>query len=595
MKKILFILSFVLYSFTHAQTHEWAEPFVPITINQFNFVQIKALAIDSKNNSFVVGIYNSDFTINNDTIPLKSNYFNGVNNCVAKFNSSGNFKWVKTQYLYTINSSNTSSPPAYFSNINIISDNKILVHGFFYRGGFSNESNVSAVLKLSDTDSIINSSSSSLNAVGFYVIYDSTGNIVKYNKVFEGNISSSIWNGQLAIDEQKNIYVLVKGTSGTVYSDKVNTNLNFSTFNAVLIKFTADFDSIAWYKTIATHTGTNYYITSRIRIGLNDNNIYLASLIRMESSGTITIDSIEYAQYLPNNFTKGLLTILSPSGNFIHNGFINADLSQQDNAFDVIAFDTSRIYITGHVQDSILYGGQWFTSTGSPSSNIAYPYIAKISVTKADWIRLSQEKTEHRNTAFFYGGFNNRINIDKKGYVYSYFEYHNNILSMGGLTDSGSQGRMGFVKLDSLGNALWLRLGVAVTDMQVDTRSDLVYCGNYSSGTLFLNPFTLPFAQRNSGFIAKITDYTITRGEVSSGPYCAGDAFFVPYAKMGEYDIANFFIAELSDENGNFEGGERELGRIKTVEDSTITGQLPLFQVASSPNYRIRVRSTHPP
>ena len=60
------------------------------------------------------------------------------------------------------------------------------------------------------------------------------------------------------------------------------------------------------------------------------------------------------------------------------------------------------------------------------------------------------------------------------------------------------------------------------------------------------------------------------------------------------FDTANTFIAELSDEDGNFLGGQRELGRLKAFEDSTVIGKLPLFQVASSNRYRIRITSTNP-
>ena len=96
------------------------------------------------------------------------------------------------------------------------------------------------------------------------------------------------------------------------------------------------------------------------------------------------------------------------------------------------------------------------------------------------------------------------------------------------------------------------------------------------------------------GYVVKITDYSITRGKVKIGPYCAGDTIKVPYTLIGNFDTSNYFIAELSNEFGNFEGNQRELGRLKTNRKGTINGNLPLFQVASSPYYRIRIRSTKP-
>jgi len=165
---------------------------------------------------------------------------------------------------------------------------------------------------------------------------------------------------------------------------------------------------------------------------------------------------------------------------------------------------------------------------------------------------------------------------------------------------NGGGSALFIAKADTLGNLLWgfsnikTKIFTQVSSIAVDTLGNLFLAGAFY-GKVVIFGDSLTNNNINEHFLAKITDYSITRGEVSSGPYCAGDTFLVPYTQKGTYDTANFFIAELSDENGKFEGGERELGRIKATEDSTIIGQLPLFQVASSPNYRIRVRSTNPP
>ncbi|MBX2986210.1 MAG: hypothetical protein KF882_09630, partial [Bacteroidia bacterium] len=598
MRNPFLILFLAIAYFANAQEHEWVTTlFAPNKI-QIPFLPTMAMSLDSNNNSYVLGAFSPDFVIDKDTI-LHNGGGYLANSFVAKFNPSGDVKWVNTMYLYT-NSIDPTSLRLFAYNINTISDNKIIVHGYFQRGGLAAESNVTTILKLSKTDSIINTNSNNQNIIGFYAIYDSIGNVIKCNKLFEGGLSSSNLNGQVAIDDQKNLYILTqinKATSGTFFSNKVDTTVSYQANQTMLlVKFTANFDSIAWCKVLSTHTGVNYYKPSRMSIGLNDNNVYIASFIHTVGSGTITIDSIDYSQFITNNFTKGFLTVLSPLGNFIHKGFINNDVTQQDNIFDIFAVDTGRIYITGYVQDSMLYGGKWFTSSGVSSFDIAYPYIAKLSISKANWIKLTHNKTVTAfSSTFFNSGFNSRIGCDKHGFVYSYFDYQINVLSMGGLTDS-SMGKTGFVKLDSLGNALWLRSGVNTIDMKSDMDNSLVYCGNYVD-TLSLPPFTLPYSQSQSGFIAKVNDYSITRGEVSAGPYCAGDSMDIPYTRKGKYDPDNWFIAQLSDENGNFDDTSkvRELGRVKSTEDSTIRGELPLFQVASSGNYRIRVISTSPP
>jgi gliding motility-associated-like protein len=585
MKRLFFIYFLFLCVNSFAQNHEWANHFGNSTNSS---VTPACISIDSNGNSYITGRFGNDFIVDNDTITFTSNYSSGsINGFVSSYDNTGKHKWSKSFYMYSLNFSGNGSPNINFTDVKAINNNKILVVGDFSSRG------TATILKLSNTDSIINNETITTARVSFYLMFDSSGNLLDYNKITQGVLI----NGSIDTDSDKNIYISYWAFSGNIMSKKNTKNINFSITTSVLIKFTPDFDSIVWIKNIATTSNQAAFITGRVRVGLEDGNIFIANLLSKANTSVtrIEIDGVEYSRFIPQGHNKGFLIVLSPNGDFIHKGFFNSDTSQNDNISDLIAFDTSRIYITGFVQDSINYNGQWFASTGTPTSQVAYPYIAKVSTSKADWIKLTTNKIGIAFSANFFR--TNRISgiiSDKEGFVYSSFRFQNNVLSIGGLLDS-TQAVRGFVKMDSLGNALWLRSGVNAVDIQVDLNSDLVYCGTYQSDTLELPPFVLPFTNGISGFLAKIADYSITRGEVSSGPYCAGDTFLVPYTKMGEYDTANFFIAELSDENGNFEGGQRELGRIKAVEDSTIMGQLPLFQVASSPNYRIRVRSTHPP
>ncbi len=157
-------------------------------------------------------------------------------------------------------------------------------------------------------------------------------------------------------------------------------------------------------------------------------------------------------------------------------------------------------------------------------------------------------------------------------------------------------GEIMFFKSDLMGNVLWAtkaNAGGYFYDLQSSLNA-VFGVGTFQNQISFGN-FTNTSNGYSDGFITKISDNAIIRGEVSKGPYCAGDTFRVPYIKIGDYDTGNYFIAELSDENGEFNGGQRELGRLKSNSDSVITGILPLFQVSSSEKYRIRIMSTAPP
>ena len=112
--------------------------------------------------------------------------------------------------------------------------------------------------------------------------------------------------------------------------------------------------------------------------------------------------------------------------------------------------------------------------------------------------------------------------------------------------------------------------------------------------TVKLNNQTFTTAKGKSDvLLLKIHDIEIYRAYVKKGPYCAGDTIKIPYTKEGTF-TGNQFIAQLSDVNGNFDGNERELGRLTSDTNGVIKGLLPLFDVESGPNYRIRIISTNP-
>jgi hypothetical protein len=155
-------------------------------------------------------------------------------------------------------------------------------------------------------------------------------------------------------------------------------------------------------------------------------------------------------------------------------------------------------------------------------------------------------------------------------------------------------------KADRLGNILWATSGGTSGHIY---GMDAIGNKSVFVGGFFVNKKHIKFGKhidslknpRNaSTWLTKISDYDITRGKVKSGPYCAGDTIKVPYTKLGDFDTSNFFIAQLSNEEGNFDSSYKELGRIKSNKDGIIYGKLPLFKVASSNHYRIRVVSTKP-
>ncbi len=159
-----------------------------------------------------------------------------------------------------------------------------------------------------------------------------------------------------------------------------------------------------------------------------------------------------------------------------------------------------------------------------------------------------------------------------------------------------------FAKFDTLGNCLWAftdslsRINQASSgrDLAVDYNGNPIVNAAFSKKIHLLDTFIDFNNNTTNALIFKLTDFAIFRGYVKAGPYCAGDTIEIPYSPIGKFQPDNEFIAQLSDENGEFFGGERELGRVKSNTKGIVKGLLPLFNVKTSGNYRIRILATKP-
>lgn len=132
----------------------------------------------------------------------------------------------------------------------------------------------------------------------------------------------------------------------------------------------------------------------------------------------------------------------------------------------------------------------------------------------------------------------------------------------------------------------------AYSNMTVSPHRGL-YLGSHFQNQLQVGDSAIVSNSSNfKSWVARVLDNEIHRGIVSSGPYCAGDSIFIPFTKKGEFDTSNNFVAELSDEFGDFKSKYYTLGFLKGNKDGIIRGVIPLFNVVSSGKYRIRVRSS---
>jgi gliding motility-associated-like protein len=264
----------------------------------------------------------------------------------------------------------------------------------------------------------------------------------------------------------------------------------------------------------------------------------------------------------------------------------------QANVISSCATDGKNIFISGFFKDTSYWGSETFIQY---PGNVSAPFIASLSIgLQPGWFYTPSKVTNGTGAG---SNWNSSYLNYNKGYLYcaTYGDADFLIDSAYFRMPSGALWTTLVQKLDILGNSLWTVMdGRDAYPSAVTSASNGVHVAGSFLDSLNFKPYIIYTKGNYDAFITRISDNTITRGTVSKGPYCASDTFSIPYTKEGNFDSLNYFIAELSDENGNFDKTIRRLGAVRTNKDSVIRGVLPLFQVQSSPNYRIRIRSTRP-
>ncbi|MGB9851645.1 MAG: T9SS type A sorting domain-containing protein [Candidatus Kapaibacteriota bacterium] len=144
---------------------------------------------------------------------------------------------------------------------------------------------------------------------------------------------------------------------------------------------------------------------------------------------------------------------------------------------------------------------------------------------------------------------------------------------------------------------------------------NVVYAATYGKGVLRSNNSGSSWEQVNDGLFNPYTtglvalptrelfvstwgngvfygkEYEIST--IAEGEYCTGNEIKIDYIVTTQFNSDNYFIAQLSDNNGGF-NNPIEIGRIPSTTSGTIIGRIP-NNVSSGILYRIRVVSTSPP
>jgi gliding motility-associated-like protein len=494
--------------------------------------------------------------------------------------------------------------------------------------------------KVKDTlefDSVRYSAPSNFSPASFFVSKDKTGKVVTAVKA--GNYRAA----NVCKDEFGNYYIVGWVFSG---SNSIGSNTLFASNGRILFaKYDKNY-KLLWYKQtghqlqsdplkIKYSKGHVYFVCRQYGDGFIGNTYYSLSPNGGSVFGELDTanGSIKWSNclYTSMNATGGLglvdvvrlnnrLYLLGNTGSeefkiakdtfFRYSGFvIHVDLAGNyvrrycakskgniQNGYSNVYFytlcdDAKNLYLGGSFVEDFQWGNDTIFSQFSPNSGCSELFIGSIAanLTPRWTFKPIAINTSTKSISSILNSCVNGEFVNFTGSIGANYYFDSSLIQK-------SNGV--FLKFDNIGNLLWVAGNgdTLSSSSQVLSASNYPYVfagGSFQNSIQFL-PHTVTSKGNSDAFIVKISDNTITRGPVSSGPYCAGDTFNIPYTKDGNFDSLNYFIAELSDENGNFDKQIRRLGVLRTNKDSVIRGVLPLFQVQSSPNYRIRIRSTRP-
>jgi gliding motility-associated-like protein len=560
-KYLLISLLFLFVQQLHAQRCEWLNVYG----NWATSANFNDVVADNNNNFIACGIYYDSIELDNIILPKNQRY----SPLIVKFNTDGEIIWALDSFKAVPHLSTT-----YFNLEKVLVDNEddIYVLGFFNRGlDFGNG------IKIIKTPHV--------GEQNFILKLDSSGK-PQWARTFDDKLQVR----DFVVDGGKNLYLMSEVIDTASVSGTSDTIIPKGSTDIAIIKYSPKGDYLdVW------HIGDNH-IDRPYNIAIDGlNNIYMTAKI----SGSFFLKGKSYSAS-GNSILK-----IDSSGCILHIRNLN-----------LTSLDGLSLLIDANEQGNCIVAGFSYLDTIDFGNNV---FLIKDSLTKA--------KQGLKNLAIVY--FDStlktkwaqqcRVIDDEYSIGVTDIEFSYDNIYFGGAFHNGKVGlgpdiildlkhkhsanaNLYIAKVDTLGNFLWGFANasdqsklIVTRGFAINKRGSPAIVGYFTNDSIriFDKSLVNKYGSRNT-FIAKLQDYSIYRGFVKSGPYCAGDTINIPYTKKGDYNVGNEFIAQLSDSAGNFESGFRELGRLKDTSSGVIKGTIPLFNVATTNKYRIRILSTNP-
>ncbi|HYG15434.1 MAG TPA: hypothetical protein VEC12_06735, partial [Bacteroidia bacterium] len=555
MKPAVFLCLFLAFSATAAaQNCQWLEVVGAPTSGEI----LNGITIDNNNDVIVGGAYSDSFTLDTFHLPFTNSSSFPL---LVKYSETGTVKWVLT----TLSS---STPSTYFIIQKLATDinNNIYAYGIF-SGSIDFGNGVSH--------------STASGGCSLLLKLDKDGR-AQWTREISGNGSGG--GDKVIVDDAGNVYLAFSYTGTLGFTGTAQT-ITSSGYDLGIVKYSSSGNFLG----AASFGGNGFEIFSDAASDAA-NNVYMTGI--SDATFNFGAQTLTDSGRVILKLDSSLAPLKAIKTN-LHGGHYGSIGMGKNGRFSVI----STFYDSVNFGNNIWLKSPWtYTGGFSKVPNCIVYYDSSLTPI---WARKSDTVSANSVLAPYGGAFMKADNIYFGGFIeQGSARFGGSVLNYVG----GGSYKFYLVKMDTVGNFLWAFTGDDSTGnsilhgINVDNVGDVVITGIYIYRVKVFNHAKNSAGTGNDfdAFTAKITDYTITRGTVSSGPYCAGDTIKIPYTKRGVFKIGNQFIAQLSDSSGGFEGGERELGRVIDTASGVINGLLPLFNVPSTSKYRIRIISTNP-
>ncbi len=255
----------------------------------------------------------------------------------------------------------------------------------------------------------------------------------------------------------------------------------------------------------------------------------------------------------------------------------------------ILIAPNTNLYVTGYYNNNINIGGINLNSSGANDAFVSrLDFTAPYGSTYTYWLNrignTGQDKAQglalsgNGSNLFVTGGFNGTLSFS------------------GSILNSIGDGDIFIAKYNAAdGTGNWItRLGGKYGDqglsIAVNADND-IYFGGLFEDSVSVNGGFMISSGNTDGFVGKLKDLTpiiVTPAH----RMCIGQSFTINYSSTETYLSDNVFIAQLSDELGNFANAVT-IGSVSSSVSGSISVNIP-STITPGSGYRVRVVSTDP-